>query len=468
MADQSTVRDIEKYVLGEVWTSDEIYTNLRYICDDLGSRFGGSESEHQAGQFLLGKMKEYGLQNAHLEEFPVYTWERGTCELTMLAPLERTFSAISMPFTGSGVIEGEMIDIGEGETADFERAGEAIRGKIILTAAETNKPGEVTLHRTDKFRLAVAAGAIGCIFVNKNPGMLHITGSLYAQNPQGGEDSDHESAIPGIGINHESGSMIRRLAERGAVRMKIHTENKTYLSRSYNVIGDIPGQHPEEIVLMGGHYDGHDVAQGAADDGAGTLVGLEAGRVLAPFAGQMRRTVRVICFAYEELGLGGSWKHHERYLNGNEKLVIALNLDGAGREGTDQITVTGDETLTGWFRGLSGDLKHNMEVRNRVGTHSDHFPFFRAGFPTATLNTRDSTVGMIGRGYGHTEADTVDKVTLRGLQGGAATAARVAAYLATVEPFPVERRDMEVVIAELEKAGQGYHAHHWSIANRVL
>ena len=126
MADQSTVREIEKYVLGEVWTSDEIYTNLRYICDDLGSRFGGSESEHQAGEFLLGKMKEYGLQNAHLEEFPVYTWERGVCELTMLAPVERQFSAISMPFTGSGDVEGEMIDIGEGETADFERAGEAI------------------------------------------------------------------------------------------------------------------------------------------------------------------------------------------------------------------------------------------------------------------------------------------------------------------------------------------------------
>lgn len=467
MADQSTVREIEKYVLGEVWTSDEIYTNLRYICDDLGSRFGGSDSEHQAGEFLLGKMKEYGLQNAHLEEFPVYTWERGACDLTLLAPVEREISAISMPFTGSGTVEGELIDIGEGETADFERAGEAIRGKIVLTAAETNKPGEVTLHRTDKFRLAVAAGAIGCIFVNKNPGLLHITGSLYAQNPQGAEDADHEAAIPGIGISHEAGSLIRRLAERGTARVKIHTQNKTYLSRSYNVVGDVPGTNPEEIVLIGGHYDGHDIAQGAADDGAGTLVGLEAGRVLAPFAGKLRRTVRVICFAYEELGLGGSWKHHERYLSGDEKLIVALNLDGAGREGRDQITVTGDEVLADWFRQLSGDLKHDMDVRNRVGTHSDHFPFFREGFPTATLNTRDSTAGMIGRGYGHTEGDTVDKVTLRGLQGGAATAARVAAHLASVEPFPVERRGNDVVVAELEKAGQGYHAHHWSIANRV-
>ncbi len=468
MADQATIRDIEKQVLGEVWTSDEMYSHLRYLCDDLGSRFGGSESEHQAAEFLLGKMKEYGLQNAHLEEFPVYTWDRGVCELTLLAPVERSISAISMPFTGSGTIEGELIDVGEGETADFARAGDAIRGKVVLTAAETNRPGEVTLHRTDKYRLAVEAGAIGCIFVNKNPGLLHITGALYAQNPEGKEDRDHEAAIPGIGISHEAGSLIRRLAERGTARVKIHTENRTYLSRSYNVVGDIPGQHPEEIVLMGGHYDGHDVAQGAADDGAGTLVGLEAGRVLAPFAGKLRRTIRIICFAYEELGLGGSWKHAERYVSGNEKLVVALNLDGAGREGKEQITVTGDEALAAYFRRLSGDLKYDMEVRNRVGAHSDHFPFFLEGFASATLNTRDSTAGMIGRGYGHTEADTVDKVTLRGLQSGAATAARVAAHLASVEPFPVERRGKDAVLAELEKGGQAHFLeHHWGNANRV-
>lgn len=468
MVDQATIRDIEKHVLGEVWTSDEMYSHLRYLCDDLGSRFGGSESEHQAGEFLLGKMQEYGLQNAHLEEFPVYTWERGVCELTLLAPVERKISAISMPFTGSGDVEGELIDVGEGETADFERAGDAIHGKIVLTAAETNRPGEVTLHRTDKFRLAVEAGAIGCIFVNKNPGMLHITGALYAHNPEGKEDSDHEAAIPGIGINHESGSLIRRLAERGTARVKIHTENRTYLSKSYNVVGDIPGQHPEEIVLMGGHYDGHDVAQGAADDGAGTLVGLEAGRVLAPFAGKLRRTIRIICFAYEELGLGGSFKHAERYVGGDEKLVVALNLDGAGREGKEQITATGDEALAAYFRQMSGDLKYDMEVRNRVSVHSDHFPFFLEGFASATLNTRDSTAGMIGRGYGHTEADTVDKVTLRGLQSGAATAARVAVHLASVEPFPVERRGKDAVLAELEKGGQAHFLeHHWGNANRV-
>ena len=185
-----------------------------------------------------------------------------------------------------------------------------MRGKIVLSAAETNRPGEVTLHRTDKVRLAIGAGATGYIMVNKNPGLLHITGALYAQNPTGTTDADHESAIPVVGISHEAGGLLRRLAERGTLTVRMQLENRTYHSTSANVVGDVPGgAHADEVVVFGGHYDGHDIAQGAADDAAGTLVGLEVGRVLAPFAGQLARTLRIVCFGYEELGLGGSWKH---------------------------------------------------------------------------------------------------------------------------------------------------------------
>jgi Zn-dependent M28 family amino/carboxypeptidase len=466
-------RGIERQVLGEVWTSDEIYRSLRYLCDDLGSRFGGSASERAASEFLLGKMRAYGLQDAHLEEFPVYTWERGVCDLRLTAPVERAISAIAMPFAPAGDLAGELIDVGEGETADFARVGDAVRGKIVLSAAETNKPGETTLHRTDKYRLAVEAGAIGHIFVNKNPGLLHITGALYARNPGGPADADHEAAIPAVGVTFEDGALIRRLAERGTPSARLHLENRTYRSRSANVVGDIPGQRRDEIVLLGGHYDGHDIAQGAADDAAGTLVGLEIGRVLAPFARQLRRTVRIISFGYEELGLGGSWKHTERYTapGNSERLRIAVNLDGAGRGsgGQEQVVATGDAALADYFRGLSSRLHYQYDVANRISAHSDHFPFFLAGFPSATLNSRDATAGMIGRGYGHTEGDTVDKVTLRGLQMGAALAARVAIELANAEPFPAERRDEAAVRRILDDAKMGHFLeYHWGRDNRVL
>lgn len=467
------IRESERRVLGEVWTSDESYRHLRHLCDDLGSRFGGSASEHAAAAFLLQQMRAYGLRDGHLEAFPVYTWERGACELALVEPVERRLPAIALPFAGSGDFAGELVDVGEGEAVDFARAGDAVRGKLVLSAAETNRPGEVTLHRTDKYRLAVEAGATGYIFVNKNPGLLHITGALYARNPGGGADADHEAPIPAVGITHEAGGLVRRLAERGTPRVRLHLRNRTYRSHSANVVGDIPGgQHPEEIVLFGGHYDGHDIAQGAADDAAGTLVGLEVGRVLAPFAGRFRRTVRICCFGYEELGLGGSWKHAERYTAEGTagRLRFVMNLDGAGRGsgGQERITVTGDPVLAAYFRRLPAKLLYDFETSDRIGAHSDHFPFFLAGFPSATLSSRDATAGMIGRGYGHTEGDTVDKVSLRGLQMGAAFAARVAIELANVEPFPAERRGEAEVRAALEQADQAHFLrHHWGRANRV-
>lgn len=469
----ATSREIERRVLGEVWTSDAIYRHLCHLCDDLGARFGGSASEHAAADFLLQQMQEYGLQRVHLEEFPVYTWERGACDLALVAPVERRLPAIAMPFAGSGDFAGELVDVGEGEGADFARAGAAVRGKIVLSAAETNKPGEVALHRTDKYRLAVEAGAIGYIFVNKNPGLLHITGALYARNPGGPADADHEAPIPAVGVSFETGSLIRRMAERGTPQVRLHLQNRTYRSHSANVVGDIPGgQHPEEVILLGGHYDGHDIAQGAADDAAGTLVGLEVGRVLAPFAGRLTRTVRIVCFGYEELGLGGSWHHTERYIaSGNaEKLRLLVNLDGAGRGGggQEQVTVTGDPALAAYIRQLPARLLYDFEVRDRISAHSDHFPFFLAGFPSMSLSSRDATAGMIGRGYGHTEGDTVDKVSLRGLQMGAALAARVALDLAEVTPFPVERRGAAEVQAALAQAGMGHFLeHHWGRANLV-
>jgi aminopeptidase YwaD len=468
-----SAKDIERHILGNIWTSGEIYESLLYLCDDLGSRFGGTESEHRSATFLKEKMEAYGLQNVHLEEFPVYAWDRGSCELTLTAPVEREFSAIAMPFAGSGEIEGEVIDLGEGETADFERAGEAVRGKIVLSAAETNKPGEVTLHRTDKYRLAVDGGAIGHIFVNKNPGLLHITGALYAQNPGGKDDADHEAPIPGIGITHETGSMMRRLAERGTLNVKIKLENRTYLSKSYNVVGDVPGQNTDDIILLGGHYDAHDISYGAGDDAAGTLVGLEIGRVLAPFAGQLKRTVRIICFGYEELGLGGSFKHTERYTdpNSKENLVYVVNLDGAGRGqgGQERVNTTGDASMQAWFEQWADDNHYAISTNNRISAHSDHFPFFLAGYPSATVNSADSTAGMIGRGYGHTEGDTVDKVTLRGLQMGAAVATRIAIALADADSLPTGRRSESEVADALENAGMSnFLTHHWGRDNRAV
>ena len=235
-----------------------------------------------------------------------------------------------MPYCPTAEIEADVIDVGEGELPDFERLADKISGKIVLTDAETNSPGQRKSHRNDKFAWAIERGALACVYINQNPGMLHITGSITGRVPGGSSAAEREAAIPGIGISYEGGMTIRRLASRGPLKMKISTKNETFDSKSFNVVGEIVGsEHPDEIILLGGHYDGHDIAQGAGDDGAGTITGLEAGRALAGLKGTLKRTVRVICFGSEEVGLLGAWHHANTHKDENFRFV--MNLDGAGR-----------------------------------------------------------------------------------------------------------------------------------------
>lgn len=469
----SWLREIERHVLGDVWVSDEPYRTLVYLCDVLGHRFGGSASEHAAAEFLEQTVRSYGVEQVAREEFPVFSWERGECFFALSAPVERSFSAVAMPYSGTADLDGVIVDVGAGEAIDFERVGERLRGAIVLSDAETDAPGVPSSHRTDKYRRAVEAGAIACVFTNRNPGMLHITGALYARNPGGESAEDHTAPIPAIGISYEAGEMIRRVARQGELRGRIRLRNRVFRSVAYNVVADIPGDgSSQDVIVAGAHYDGHDIAQGATDNGAGTVVALELARVMAPYAGRLPRTVRLVWFGCEELGLLGSWHHAERYVSEGEREVLAfmLNLDGAGRGqgGQEQLTVTGQSDLERHFTRIAQDMHYPFTVRDRISPHSDHFPFFLTGCPTATLQSRDATQGMIGRGWGHTEADTVDKVSLRGLQMGAALAARILLRLAGDEQLSSFRRTPQQVAQVLDDAGMGdVLAHHWGRANRV-
>lgn len=451
---EDRLREIDKQILSEIWTSDESFRTLIYLCDDIGHRYAGSEQEREAARYLKRKMEEYGLENVRLEEFPVAGWRRGDCRLTLTAPVVREYSAIAMPYCPSAEIEAEVIDVGEGELPDFERLGARIDGKVVLTDAETNRPGERKSHRTDKFNWAIERGAVAVVFMNQNPGLLHITGSITGRNPRGTSAADREAPIPGIGISFEAGKALCRLAERGTPRLKLSTSNETFDSVSSNVIGEITGaEQPGEIILVGGHYDGHDIAQGAGDDGAGTMTGLEAGRALAGLKGQLKRTIRIICFGAEEVGLVGAWHHARAHAGENTRFV--MNLDGAGRGqgGQEQMTVSSLPELTTYFGALSDRMHYAFDVKDELNSHSDHFPFAVRGIPNGTLSSRDTSAGLIGRGWGHTEADTLDKVYLRGLQMSAILAARLAVRLSEDDEYPGRQRSEDEVRQQLSEAG---------------
>src|SRR5437868_4557972 len=94
-----TLARAEKAVLGEIWTSSEAYDNLVHLCDYVGNRWAGSESERQAATYLLEKACAYGLHDVAGQEFSHNGWTRGPTSLEVVSPVRREVAAIALPYT---------------------------------------------------------------------------------------------------------------------------------------------------------------------------------------------------------------------------------------------------------------------------------------------------------------------------------------------------------------------------------
>jgi Zn-dependent M28 family amino/carboxypeptidase len=132
-----------------------------------------------------------------------------------------------------------------------------------------------------------------------------------------------------------------------------------------------------------------------------------------------------------------------------------LNLDGAGRGkgGAESLTLAGRPELVPYFVEQSQEMHYRYTITDLLNAHSDHYPYAIRGIPAGTLSSPDDSAAMVGRGWGHTEADTFDKVNLRGLQMAAMTTARMLLRVAGDEGFPGYRLDRETLRKQQEDAG---------------
>lgn len=415
-------KELDHYLIGEAWTSTEAYANLEKLCE-FGSRFAGSPSGRMARDFILEKFKEYGLSDAHVEPFDFLVWSRGECALKMLAAMPRTMrSAISLVYSPNAEhLRAEVVDCGIGSEQDFAKHPEgALGGKIamVTTANPENRP---PIHRREKYGRAVAAGAVGFIYVNHKPGLLAETGSLRP---------GRLAEIPAVGVSYEDGWELARWCKRGNVVVELTINNHTEMGQGYHVVGEIQGQS-DEMIIAGAHYDGHDISQGARDDGTGTVVVLELARILAPLKGQLRRTVRLIAFDAEELGVLGSAEYVKAHLNDLGNVSLMINLDGAaGPIESHGFTSEGFKDTESVLRSYAKDFGYPLSLRDRVVTASDNFPFFMQGIPAICMMARTENPAL-GRGFGHTAADTLDKVAAVDLKAATMTIARMIVRLAS-------------------------------------
>jgi len=429
MEDLATV---EARLIGAAWTSPDVYANLAQLCA-FGSRFGGTPSEQQARDWLQSKLSEYGLHEVHLETFTYTGWRRGICQVAMTAPksvlLPSAISLVYSPSTSPGGLEAVLVDAGMGTEEEFARLPSSVAGKVVLTTSASPEGAGVWIHRREKYGRAVAGGAAGFLFANHLPGQLAPTGSLR---------SGRVAEIPAAGLSREDGFRLSSAARQGSVQVRMVIQNETGPAEASHVVGEVPGDPGQEVIVVGAHYDGHDIAEGAMDNGSGVAVLLELARIFAPLAGQLRRTIRFVCFAVEELGVLGSTQYVQAHEDELDEVALMVNLDGGVAGGLGGFFLNGFEELRPLLQGYIREMRYPLNLLDRIPTAADHFPFVLAGIPSLMSRSRSRSFKE-GRGFGHTAADTLDKVEERDLHEAAMTAARVLLRLAQ-EPGSLGRR----------------------------
>jgi hypothetical protein len=430
------INQTEHDLLGSLYTSTDLWDTLEYLCDGCGSRFAGTKDERKAGDYVMERFRAFGLRNVHAEPFEMRGWERGPARLTVqqAGNLIELPACLALPGTFGCDLEREIIDLGMGTLADFAKAGDAVKGKIVLTSSDG--PG-----RGEKYQAAAAAGAAAFIFANATPGFLAPTGSIAGD-------------LPGMGLAYEHAERIRRLLKKGPLmaHLAVEAEVKTVTAR--NIVGELPGADPSQgWILAGGHYDGHDICQGAQDNAAASAVLVESARLLAALRDPLQMGIRFVLFSGEELGLYGSHAYARAHAAALDEIRLVFNADVVALAMPLVLRTQASPELAAYFRTLplaELDCAVNDGPDSFI-QNSDHFPFSLAGVQAVWALTSHSASVV---GWAHTAADTLDKVEPRLLRQTAASITRLLWRMASAPgEVPQVRKSAETVRASLVAAG---------------
>ena len=442
---------LDQQMVGDIYTSQEAMENLTVLCDEYGARFAGTPEEYEAANFIAACFKRYGLQNVELEAYPYAGWSRGTATLEVIEPIQRTLHCISLPYCPARDITTELVSAGYGSPGEYEALESTATDKLVMALSASPPDLGRWVHRKEKFERAFLAGASGFIFVSEHPGVGPETGSLQ---------NNREAPIPGISVCKEDGEFLKRLLARGSgkVTLKLKTTDINEPRTSWNVVADLPGhENSEEMVILGCHYDGHDISQGAHDPASGMVSVIEAARVLSTYAADsLKRTVRFIAFGTEEIGLTGAFRYVDAHDSELDNIRFMLNMDAAGGASRKGIVLHCWDALEPFFNTARQQMHAEMPVGQKVHPYSDHFPFFLKGVPSCHMG--DPEAPPAGRGFGHTAYDTLEKVQLENLRAASAAGARIALRCTNTDDFPAKRRNSEAVqkIVDTDSGLEGY------------
>jgi carboxypeptidase Q len=319
-----------------------------YMDDRIGARLTNSPQMRQAEAWTQSQFKTWGLRNVHKEPFAFGRgWSIVSSSVRMTAPRVLPLTAIPVAWTpgSGGAINAPIVVAPMKRERDFEAWRGKLAGKIVLVTLpnDGSEPGEPAfkrlsddeIHKMDRFRQpdydpeSVERILKRIMFEPKLDKFLKSERALawvrmayrdgkLVHGEGHGFQPGQTPALPGIELAAEDYRRLARLAKVGAApTLEINTavQYDDSDANAYNILAEIPGSDGgPAYVMAGAHLDSWVAGDGAADNGAGSAVIMEAARILSSLGVKPRRTIRFALWAGEEQGLLGSLAYVEKYL----------------------------------------------------------------------------------------------------------------------------------------------------------
>lgn len=412
----------------EMLLNGEAYENLRDLTQNIGHRLSGSENYEKAVIWAKSELENAGADKVWLQEVIVPVWYRGKESLKIKTPDGKTKDIRMLSLGNSEGTQGKDVSaeiIMVNSFDEFEKlTQEKVQGKAVFFNYQFRQDfvqtffgyGDAVQYRVFTASKVAEKGGKFVIIRSVSSGLNDVphTGVMRYD--------DKFNKIPTVAIGNSSADELAKLTQSGTVTAILNSEcGMKEDQKTHQVIGELKGKD-QKIITVGGHLDSWDVGEGAHDDGAGIVQGIEILRTFKKLGIKPNHTLRVVCFANEENGAKGGEKYADEAFANKETHLIAIESDAGGFSP----------------RGIALDMP--QDKRKMIQTWSDLFlPYGiydfsgeHGGVDIDPLKTKMGVplAGLIPDSQRyfdihHTPEDTFDKVNRRELILGAVAMAQL-------------------------------------------
>lgn len=452
-------------IVKEATENSQLEKLAHELMDGIGPRLVGSPKMQEAHDWAIAKYTSWGIPARNEKWGEWRGWERGTTHIDMLSPWVKSLAGTQLawsPSTKGKAVVGDVIILPDvADSIAFQQWLPQVKGKFVMISmlqptgrpddnwekfakkesfermkADRDKQTEewnTRIRKTGKTlqTLPIAlekAGAAGIVtsYWSRAFGADKIFGARTKK-------------IPTIDVQQEDYGLLYRLAAQGkATKLSVTTNSKeTGVVNTYNTLAEIKSTvKPDEYVMLSAHFDSWDGGTGATDNGTGTLVMLEAMRILKLVYPNPKRTILVGHWGSEEQGLNGSGAFVQDHPEIVKNLQALFNQDnGTGRV----TTITGQgflhayDYITRWLAKVPNEYKTDLQTTfpgTPGGGGSDFASFVAAGAPGFSLSSLSWDYGTV---TWHTNLDTYDKIIFDDVRNNAILTA-ILVYQACEDP----------------------------------